>query len=514
MLLTANAWPTLPRRPFGGVRNWALSSPTKRSSTAKAKSAASPSRADRCGNGCLRITAYAERLLAGFGANRLERVAQGNAAQLDWPQRRGGGAIPPGRRRAGHHGFHHAARHVVGATYMVLAPEHALVDVITTESQRGAVAAYKNEVTRKSDLEKGRIWAMIRLASLPVRSPSILSTTKKFPVWIADYVLASYGTGAIMPCPDTTRAILEFARKFDLPVSRWWCKRPKARNRPAFSVMASASIPNFFNGLPTPESQTENHRLAGGEGLGSQDRQLQIARLAFQPAALLGASRSRSCGNLRPTGHFITRALPESAFAAAAAGIERLQTHVHRRTASGAGQAMVEFADGFQTRNQHHAAMGREAAGITSASPTLAMTASSAAPRPSVIGWAPIPAGHGARPGVDLYVGRNRACRVALAFISRFWHSVLFDLSYVSTAGAFLQVGQPGPYPRRRRAKNVPKSRGNVVNPDDIMREYGADAFRLYEMFMGPLEMVKPWNTKGVEGVYRFLGRVWRLFVD
>jgi leucyl-tRNA synthetase len=114
--------------------------------------------------------------------------------------------------------------------------------------------------------------------------------------------------------------------------------------------------------------------------------------------------------------------------------------------------------------------------------------------------------------GVDLYVGGIEHAVLHLLY-ARFWHSVLFDLGCVSTPEPFaklvnqgLILGQDG--------QKMSKSRGNVVNPDDIMGEYGADAFRLYEMFMGPLEMVKPWNTKGVEGVYRFLGRVWRLFVD
>jgi leucyl-tRNA synthetase len=122
------------------------------------------------------------------------------------------------------------------------------------------------------------------------------------------------------------------------------------------------------------------------------------------------------------------------------------------------------------------------------------------------------PSGNETRQGVDLYVGGVEHAVLHLLY-ARFWHSVLFDLGYVSTPEPFhklvnqgLILGEDG--------QKMSKSRGNVVNPDDIMGEYGADAFRLYEMFMGPLEMVKPWNTKGVEGVYRFLGRVWRLFVD
>ena len=115
-------------------------------------------------------------------------------------------------------------------------------------------------------------------------------------------------------------------------------------------------------------------------------------------------------------------------------------------------------------------------------------------------------------PGVDLYVGGTEHAVLHLLY-ARFWHKVLFDLGHVSTPEPFFKLVNQGLIVGEDGQK-MSKSRGNVVNPDDVLGEYGADAFRLYEMFMGPLEMVKPWNTKGVEGVYRFLGRVWRLFVD
>jgi leucyl-tRNA synthetase len=122
------------------------------------------------------------------------------------------------------------------------------------------------------------------------------------------------------------------------------------------------------------------------------------------------------------------------------------------------------------------------------------------------------PAIEAATPGVDLYVGGTEHAVLHLLY-ARFWHKVLFDLGYVSTSEPFFKLVNQGLI-LGEDGQKMSKSRGNVVNPDDVLSEYGADAFRLYEMFMGPLEMVKPWNTKGVEGVYRFLGRVWRMFVD
>src|SRR5262249_8705249 len=125
---------------------------------------------------------------------------------------------------------------------------------------------------------------------------------------------------------------------------------------------------------------------------------------------------------------------------------------------------------------------------------------------------APSPGSSQPTPGVDLYVGGTEHAVLHLLY-ARFWHKVLFDLGFVSTQEPFFKLvnqrlilGEDG--------QKMSKSRGNVINPDDILAQYGADAFRLYEMFMGPLEMTKPWSTTGVEGVYRFLGRVWRLFID
>jgi leucyl-tRNA synthetase len=126
---------------------------------------------------------------------------------------------------------------------------------------------------------------------------------------------------------------------------------------------------------------------------------------------------------------------------------------------------------------------------------------------------APRPAGTASpTPGVDLYVGGTEHAVLHLLY-ARFWHKVLFDLGYVSTPEPFFKLVNQGLI-LGEDGQKMSKARGNVVNPDDMVRDFGADALRLYEMFMGPLEMVKPWSTSGVAGVYKFLGRVWRLFVD
>src|SRR5207247_4623438 len=122
------------------------------------------------------------------------------------------------------------------------------------------------------------------------------------------------------------------------------------------------------------------------------------------------------------------------------------------------------------------------------------------------------PANPAPTPGVNLYVGGTEHAVLHLLY-ARFWHKVLFDLGFVSTPEPFYKLVNQGLI-LGEDSQKMSKARGNVVNPDDMINEFGADALRLYEMFMGPLEMVKPWSTKGVEGVYRFLGRTWRLFVD
>src|SRR5262249_28743491 len=126
--------------------------------------------------------------------------------------------------------------------------------------------------------------------------------------------------------------------------------------------------------------------------------------------------------------------------------------------------------------------------------------------------WMGTASAAGCTPGVDLYVGGTEHAVLHLLY-ARFWHKVLFDLGHVSTPEPFFKLVNQGLILGEDDQK-MSKARGNVINPDDIVTDYGADALRLYEMFMGPLEMVKPWNTRGVEGVYRFLGRVWRLFID
>ncbi|MGP8201507.1 MAG: leucine--tRNA ligase [Limisphaerales bacterium] len=497
----------------------------------------------------LRITAYAERLLAGLekidwseSLKEMQRnwIGRSEGAEVDflWSVAAGGRfqpGIPEGcdeKIRV----FTTRPDTLFGATYMVLSPEHKMVDTITTPEQHRAVADYKASAASKSDLErtelareKTGVWTGA-YAINPVNGELI-------PIWVADYVLASYGTGAIMAVPAHDERDWEFAKKFSLPIKQVVIpkdlkpielpdggkvggaigpmKAPFCEEGIAFesagkwrSATNSRSEYCDINGLPTAEAKKKITAWLEFHGLGKGTVNYKFRDWLF--------SRQRYWGEPFPiiwkedaTGHLQHEALPESALPVLPPDLTDFKPTASGEPPLARAKAWVNLPDGSRRETN-----------------TMPQWAGSCwyylrftDPRNDVAFCGPEPehywmgtAGPGAAPGVDLYVGGIEHAVLHLLY-ARFWHNVLFDLGCVSTPEPFaklvnqgLILGQDG--------QKMSKSRGNVINPDDILREYGADAFRLYEMFMGPLEMVKPWNTKGVEGVYRFLGRVWRLFVD
>jgi leucyl-tRNA synthetase len=393
-----------------------------------------------------------------------------------------------------------------GATYMVLSPEHKLVAAITTPQQKAAVAAYQAQVATRSDLERtetaGEKTGVFTgaFAVNPVNR-------EKIPIWIADYVLASYGTGAIMAVPGHDERDLEFARKFNLPI-RVVVQAPEGRESIGFTGDGTSVDSDFITGLPTPKAKEKIIRWLEERKLGRKTINYKLRDWLF--------SRQRYWGEPFPiiwkedaAGHLQHEALPESALPVLPPDLTDFKPTATGEPPLARARAWVNLPDGSKRETN-----------------TMPQWAGSCwyylrftDPRNDGAFCGPEPehywmgtAGPDATPGVDLYVGGIEHAVLHLLY-ARFWHNVLFDLGCVSTPEPFaklvnqgLILGQDG--------QKMSKSRGNVINPDDIQNEYGADAFRLYEMFMGPLEMVKPWNTKGVEGVYRFLGRVWRLFVD
>jgi len=469
----------------------------------------------------LRITAYADRLL-----NDLATIDWTDALkkqQTDWIGRSEGAEVDfqivgsMEKIRV----FTTRPDTLFGATYMVLAPEHSLVNQITTDSQRGAVQAYQKKIASESDRE--RTDAAKEKTGVFTGAYALNPVSQeKIPIWIADYVLASYGTGAIMAVPAHDTRDFEFATRFNLPILQVVQPPDSKTDWRGFiedgTAVNSANPEISLNGLPTPEAKKKITAWLEQKGLGKKTINYKLRDWLF--------SRQRYWGEPFPLiwkrdakGNLYHEALPESALPVLPPKMDDYKPTPGDvpRPPLGRATEWANLPDGstrelntmpqwagscwyylryLDARNQN-SFVSKEAEKYWMAPPSPVNQ---------------LPSTKSTAPGVDLYVGGTEHAVLHLLY-ARFWHKVLFDLGYVSTPEPFFKLVNQGLI-LGEDGQKMSKSRGNVVNPDDILKEYGADAFRLYEMFMGPLQDSKPWSTKGVEGVYRFLGRVWRLFVD
>jgi leucyl-tRNA synthetase len=463
----------------------------------------------------LRITAFAERLLQDL--DTIDWSDSLKEMQRNWIGRSEGAEVDFKLEESEEfiRVFTTRPDTLFGATYMVLAPEHRLVDQLTTEEQWQAMEDYRAHAARKSDLERTEL-AKEKTGVFTGAYAINPVNGGKIPIWIADYVLISYGTGAIMAVPAHDTRDFEFATKFKLPVVQVVQPPDDQADWQGYvgdGTSVNSTGPEIsITGLPTPEAKHKISTWLEEHGLGKKTVNFKLRDWLF--------SRQRYWGEPFPIlwrkdneGVLYHEAVPESDLPllqpelddfkpttsgepplARAVDWVNLPGEVLRET-----NTMPQWAGScwyylryLDARNDQ-AFCSREAEqywmGTSPSSPAAPCT-----------------------PGVDLYVGGTEHAVLHLLY-ARFWHKVLFDLGHVSTAEPFFKLVNQGLI-QGEDGQKMSKSRGNVVNPDDVLTEFGADAFRLYEMFMGPLEMVKPWNTKGVEGVYRFLGRVWRLFVD
>ncbi len=484
----------------------------------------------------LRITAYAEKLLADL--DTIDWSDSLKEMQRNWIGRSEGAEVDfqiserPDKIRV----FTTRPDTLFGATYMVLSPEHRLVGEITTAEQKQAVEAYKAFAAGKSDLERTEL-AKEKSGVFTGAYAINPVNHEKIPIWIADYVLATYGTGAIMAVPAHDERDFEFARKFELPIVlvilekqsggqtvedaedapilHPFCGEGISVGSPPLKVKRSdhgfiskvlPDKPPILNGLPTPEAKKKITDWLEEKGLGKKTINYKLRDWLF--------SRQRYWGEPFPiiwkkdaAGNLYHEALPECALPVLPPTLED-----YKPTAGGE-PPLARAKDWLN-----------EIPGATRETNTMPQWAGScwyylrytdAKNAQSFVGkdadnyWM---ASNGKAAGVDLYVGGTEHAVLHLLY-ARFWHKVLFDLELVSTREPFYKLVNQGLI-LGDDGQKMSKARGNVVNPDEVVAEYGADAFRLYEMFMGPLQDTKPWNTKGVEGVYRFLGRVWRLFVD
>ncbi len=404
-------------------------------------------------------------------------------------------------------------------------PEHKLLAQITTPEQKKAVEDYKTFAAGKSDLERTEL-AKEKTGVFTGAYAINPVNGEKIPIWIADYVLASYGTGAIMAVPAHDERDFEFAQKFNLPIVQVVQPPDPKTNWQGFvddgSAVNSANAEFSLDGLSTQEAKKKITAWLEAKGLGKKTVNYKLRDWLF--------SRQRYWGEPFPiiwkrdtAGNLYHEALPESALPLLPPKLDDYKPTPDGQPPLARAQDWVNLPDGSQRETNTmpqwagscwyylryldaknpNAFVSKEAENYW-----LGSRGRQSAPSQN----APTNVGGYETPGVDLYVGGTEHAVLHLLY-ARFWHKVLFDLGYVSTVEPFFKLVNQGIILGEDNQK-MSKARGNVVNPDDMVKDYGADAFRLYEMFMGPLQDSKPWNTKGVEGVYRFLGRVWRLFVD
>jgi leucyl-tRNA synthetase len=448
----------------------------------------------------MRITAYADRLLR--DSRELDWPSSTLEQQRNWIGRSEGAEINFPLRGGKDHLAVFTTRPdtIFGATYMVLAPEHPLVDAFTTAAQREAVARYRDQARLKSELERGIDTDKTGVSTGgSVVNPA---TGAEIPVWIADYVLMGYGTGAIMAVPGHDERDYAFARTFTLPIVEVVAGGDVTKEAYVGDGLAvnSANAEVSLNGLTTPEAKTRIIAWLSSKGLGKAAVQFKLRDWLF--------SRQRYWGEPIPIVHLedgTMKPVGENELPLLLPDLKKFQPSGTTESPLALASDWVAVTDketGLRGRRETNT-MPQWAGScwyylryidpgnaVTFCAPELERR------------WMPI----------DLYVGGAEHAVLHLMY-ARFWHKLLYDLGHLSTKEPFMKLRHQGTI-LGEDSRKMSKSRGNVVNPDEVVKEYGADAMRLFEMFMGPLEEMKPWSTRGVEGVYRFLNRVWRLVVD
>lgn len=444
----------------------------------------------------LRITKYCERLLDGL--KDLDWSSSIKKLQHDWIGKSIGAEVD-----FQIDGFDDKIRvfttrpdTLFGATYMVLAPEHPLVAKITTDDNKAAVADYIEAASKKSDLDrtdlaKGKSGQFTGTCAInPVNGD-------KISVWISDYVLISYGTGAIMAVPAHDQRDYEFATTFDLPIIE--VVKPDAPVEGCFSGNGTAINSGEFNGLSTAEFKEKIADWLTEKGLGEKAVNFKLRDWLF--------SRQRYWGEPFPIIHCEDGrriALTEDQLPLRLPEIDDYKP-------DGTGEpplakvtdwVNVTLPDGTKGKRETNTMPQWAGSCWYYLRYTDACNNDKAFDPANEKYWLP----------VDVYIGGAEHAVLHLLY-SRFWHLLLFDLGIVENPEPFKKLINQGMI-LGENGQKMSKSLGNVVNPDEVVKEFGADSLRLYEMFMGPLEASKPWNMSGVEGVYRFLGKVWRAIVD
>ena len=445
----------------------------------------------------LRITEYADRLLDGL--DQLSWPESIKAMQRNWIGRSEGANVvfPLADNDGAIEVYTTRPDTLFGATYMVLAPEHPLVEKITTDVQKADVEAYIRSAAQKSDLERTDL-AKDKTGVFTGAHATNPVSGERIPVWISDYILISYGTGAIMAVPGHDKRDFEFAKKFDLPIIQVVSTDGTVHTLDEADADEGIAVNSGeFDGLSTREFKERITAWLGEKGAGSKAVNYKLRDWIF--------SRQRYWGEPIPLVHCDECGIVPVPYDQLPLELPRVDSYTPTGTGESPLAAITEWV------NTTCPTCGAAASGETNTMPQWAGSCwyylrfldpnntEEFASKEAIDYWMP----------VDLYVGGAEHAVLHLLY-SRFWHKVLFDLGLVSTAEPFLRLVNQGMILGEGGVK-MSKSLGNVINPDDVVAEFGADSTRLYEMFLGPLEVSKPWSTQGISGVYRFLDRVWRI---
>ncbi|PIC80379.1 leucine--tRNA ligase [Sporosarcina sp. P18a] len=445
----------------------------------------------------LRITEYADRLLE-------------DLEDLDWPESlkdmqrnwigRSEGAQLTFEIADTEHSFEAFTTRpdtIFGATYAVLAPEHKLVSAITTDAQREAVEKYIESVKSKSDLERTDL-AKDKSGVFTGAYAINPASGAKMPIWIADYVLATYGTGAIMAVPAHDERDYEFAKKFDLPIVE--VVAGGNIEEEAYAGEGEHVNSDFLNGLGKEEAIAKSIEWFEENGTGERKITYRLRDWLF--------SRQRYWGEPIPVIHWEDGTMTT----VDEAELPLMLPVTDNIKPSGTGESpLANITEWVNVVDPETGMKGRRE---TNTMPQWAGSCwyylryidphnddmiidPKLAER-----WLP----------VDIYVGGAEHAVLHLLY-ARFWHKVLYDIGVVQTKEPFQKLFNQGMILGEGHVK-MSKSLGNVINPDDIVHSHGADTLRIYEMFMGPLDASKEWSTNGLDGSRRFLDRIWRLLVN
>ena len=445
----------------------------------------------------LKITDYAESLLDGL--DDLDWPHSVKELQRNWIGRSEGAHIDFEVPSIKEHIRVFTTRHdtLFGATYMVIAPEHPLVSKLVTDEQKEAVERYIEEASKKSDLDrtdlnKDKTGVFLgNYAINPVNS-------EKMPIWISDYVIMGYGTGAIMAVPGQDQRDWDFAKKFELNIIRTVETKDNFDGE-AYSGDGPAINSDFLDGLYIADAKEKIIKWLEEEKKGERAVQYKLRDWLF--------SRQRYWGEPIPIIHKNGKPVPldESDLPLELPEIDKYEP-------SGSGESpLANIKEWVEVRNAN-----KEIVGLRETN-TMPQWAGSCwyylrfiDPINPKKGWDTQKEKYWMP--VDLYIGGAEHAVLHLLY-SRFWHHVLYDLGLVSTKEPFKKLFNQGMILGTDGLK-MSKSRGNVINPDETVDVYGTDSLRIYEMFMGPLDKGKPWSTSGLQGCSRFIKKLWGILVD